>query len=131
MEIHLKIVGYLLIALALLHVIFPTYFKWKTALASLTLLDRQLMYVHTFFVALVVLLMGLLCVSASEEITHSILGKKIALGLFVFWALRLYFQFFVYSPELWRGKRFETFVHVLFSAFWFYISAVFLIVYLA
>jgi len=30
----------------------------------------------------------------------------------------------VYSPELWRGKKIETAIHVFFTCFWVYISAV-------
>lgn len=86
------------------------------------------MYVHTFFIALVVLLMGLCCIYAAEDILQTRLGHLLALGCFIFWAIRLLFQFFVYSPALWRGKRFETTVHVLFSFLWGYFSVVFFLV---
>jgi hypothetical protein len=125
MEIHLKIIGWLLILLAFIHVIFPRYFNWKTDLAPLSLINREMMYVHTFFVALVVFLMGILCVTCSTEIVETALGKKLALGLCVFWTIRFFIQFFGYSAELWKGKRFETVVHVLFSGIWAYISVVF------
>ena len=49
MEIHLKIIGTLLIALALIHLVFPKYFNWKTELQSLSLINRQMMSIHTFF----------------------------------------------------------------------------------
>jgi hypothetical protein len=32
-----------------------------------------------------------------------------------------------YSLEHWRGKRFETFMHILFSILWLYLTAVFLV----
>ena len=63
MEIHLKIVGALLIALSLMHIIIPKYFKWEQELKSLSLITKQILYVHTFFIAFIVLLMGLLCLS--------------------------------------------------------------------
>ena len=56
MEIHYKIIGIILIALAFSHVIFPKYFKWEKELKSLSLINQQIMKVHTFFIALVVLL---------------------------------------------------------------------------
>ena len=59
MELQLKIIGVLLIALALLHAFFPRYFQWKKELSGLKLINRQMMYVHTFFIALAVFLMGL------------------------------------------------------------------------
>jgi len=116
----------LLIVLSLVHVIFPKRFGWKNELKSLQLLNRQLMYVHTFFVALVVFLMGILCLTSANELVETNLGRKVAFGLWVFWTLRLIFQFFVYSTDLWRGKKFETAVHVVFSLFWIYLSMVFL-----
>ena len=56
------------------------------------------------------------------------LGQRVALGCGVFWLARLLIQFFGYSSELWRGKRFETCVHLLFIGFWSYLSTVFLVV---
>ena len=124
MEIHLIIIGILLMVLALIHIIFPKYFNWKKELSSLSLINREMMQVHTFFIALAVFLMGLLCLVSSEEIVSTELGKKISLGLGVFWMLRLFFQFFGYSKELWKGKTFETIVHIVFSLFWMYLTVV-------
>ena len=87
-----------------------------------------MMQVHTFFIALTVFLMGLLCVTSSNEIVNTHLGKKISLGLAVFWAIRLLIQLFGYSPALWKGKPFETFIHILFALIWCYISSVFIII---
>lgn len=126
MELHLKVIGVLLVVLALVHVIFPRYFDWKTQLGGLSLINRQMMYVHTFFIALVVLLMGVLCVTSADELVNTPLGQKVCIGLFVFWFARLIIQFFGYSSELWKGKPFETTVHVVFTILWVYLSAVFL-----
>jgi hypothetical protein len=88
-----------------------------------------MMYVHTFFLALALFLMGVLCLTSANEIVETELGKKLALGLGIFWGLRLLFQFFVYSTEHWKGKSFETTIHVLFSALWTYITIVFFLIY--
>lgn len=129
MEIHLKIIGSLLIVLALVHVIFPKYFNWGTELQSLSLVNRQMMQVHTFFIALTVFMMGLFCVTSSNEIISTPLGNKIALGLGIFWLIRLFIQFFWYSPKLWKGKTFETAMHIAFTCLWMYLSGVFLSIY--
>ena len=129
MELHLKIIGYLLILLSFIHVIFPKKFDWKKECGSLSVINRQMMYIHTFFIALVVLLMGLLCITSYSELIETALGRKIAIGLFIFWVIRFFVQFFGYSSELWKGKKFETIVHIVFSIFWAYASAVFFIVY--
>ena len=131
MELHLKITGILLILLALLHFLFPKYFKWKQELSSLNIMNRQMMYVHSFFIAFVIFLMGLLCLTSVTELTTTTIGKRISLGLGIFWVTRLLIQFFGYSSLLWKGKIFETSVHILFSILWTYLSAVFILAYLA
>lgn len=131
MELHLKITGIALMILALVHIIFPRYFDWKGDFKAVSLINKQMMYVHAFFVAVTVFLMGTLCVYCTEDIVNTRLGKQIAFGLFIFWALRLVFQFFVYSPSLWKGKRFETIMHIIFSLLWIYFTVVFLLVFLS
>ena len=128
MEVQLKLIGFLLVVLALLHAGFARYFNWRHEFAAVSLINRQMMYVHTFFIAFTVLLMGLLCLSSSAELVSTPLGRKLALGCGLFWLARLLVQFFGYSAQLWRGKGFETLVHVLFCALWSYLSLVFLLV---
>lgn len=125
MELHLKIVGVCFVLLSFLHIIFPKRFHWKEELRSLSLINRQIFYIHTFFIALIILLMGVLCFSSSAELTETILGKRVSLGFAIFWTARLLIQFFGYSSELWKGKPFETTIHIIFSIFWIYVSAVF------
>ena len=119
----------MLIALALVHVIFPRYFDWRNDLKSLSLINRQMMWVHTFFIALIILLMGILCLSSPYELTGTDLGIRIDMGLSIFWAARLLIQFFGYSSDLWKGRKFETFIHILFSLLWAYFSLVFFLIY--
>ncbi len=125
MEVHLKITGVMLILLALLHARLPQRFGWAAELHSVSLITRQILYVHTFFIAFVIFLMGILCLTSAHDLLTNPFGKKLSLGLFIFWFVRLIFQFFVYSPKLWQGKKFETLVHVLFSLMWIYFSSVF------
>ena len=130
MELHFKITGILLILLAFIHIAFPRYFKWKTELSSVNLINRQMLYVHAFFIAFAVFLMGLLCLTSARELTTTTFGKRISLGVGIFWATRLFFQFFGYSSKLWKGRKFETMMHVLFSILWTYLSTVFILTYL-
>ncbi len=76
MQIHINIIGIFLIALALVHIIFPNYFNWNKELKSLSLINRQMMTIHTFFIAFTVLLMGLLCLTSSNQLIETNLGKK-------------------------------------------------------
>jgi ABC-type bacteriocin/lantibiotic exporter with double-glycine peptidase domain len=130
MEVHIKVIGVVSVALALAHLIFPKYFNWAEDLKPLSLINRQMMTVHTFFIALAVFMIGLLCLTSAQELTQTALGKKLCLGLGVFWAIRLFIQFFGYSYKLWKGKKFETSIHILFSFIWTYFSCVFFSSYL-
>jgi hypothetical protein len=128
MELHLKIIGWILTILALAHGIFPRYFNWKNEFKNVSLINREMMYIHTFFIALMVLLMGVLCITSATEIVGTKLGKTVSLGLSIFWTTRLIIQFFGYSSALWKGKVFETIIHILFTFFWAYLSIIFFLV---
>jgi hypothetical protein len=122
----LKSAGALLIGLSLLHAVFPRRFSWNTELQQLSLLNRQIMVVHCFFIALMVGLMGFLCLCFTDALlTPSALGQPVAAGLTLFWGCRLGAQFFVYDSALWRGHRFNTVMHVLFSLLWIFFTGVF------
>lgn len=114
-----------MLTLALLHTGFNRRFRWKTELQSLSLINQQLMKVHTFFIGLVLLLMGLLCITAAGDLMGTTLGRTICFGFSFFWAVRLYFQFWVYDASLWKGKPFETVMHILFSAIWIFLTVLF------
>lgn len=126
MEIHYRIIGFVLMLLSIMHIGFPKYFNWSKELSALSLINRQMIHVHTFFIAFVLLLMGILCLTSSEDLVQTSLGKKISLGFGLFWTIRLFIQLFGYSPVLWKGKMFETVVHIIFSLIWTYLSIVFL-----
>lgn len=126
METLFKLAGVLLIVLSLVHSIFPKYFKWKTTLKDLPLVSLQMMYVHTFFIAFTVFLMGLLCLSSSELLINSILGTRICMGLGIFWGIRLLIQLFGYSSKLWKGKIFETGIHIFFTLLWSFFTILFI-----
>jgi hypothetical protein len=123
---HLKLIGILLMCLSLIHLYFPKYFNWSDDLASLSLINRQMMVVHTFFIALVVFLVGLLSFSFPHELIDTKLGKRISLSLGIFWTIRLIFQIFIYSSKHWKGKTFETTIHIVFTILWLYLSFIFL-----
>ena len=130
MELNIKIAGIFMILLSLMHIGFPRYFKWEIELKKVSLINKQLMEVHTFFVAFTVFLMGILCMISSNDLINSMLGRRISMGLGVFWGLRLFIQLFGFSSSLWKGKTFETSMHFLFTIIWIYFTISFLILFL-
>ena len=125
MTLQLEFIGVLLVVLALLHAGFARYFNWRQEFAGVSMINREMMYVHTFFVAFTVLLMGLLCLTSAPELLGTALGRRVCGGLAAFWTARLLTQFVGFSSALWRGKPFETPVHIVFTALWIYLSGLF------
>jgi hypothetical protein len=126
LAMHLKIVGILQLLLAFAHFFFPRRLGWKEDCAKLTLLNRQIFFVHCFFIVLVLVLFGALTLVYTDLLLRGDqLSKVVLSGLFLFWLARLYIQFFVYDARLWRGDRFNTRVHVFFSMLWTYYVGVY------
>lgn len=128
-EIHLRVAGILQLVTAALHILLPRALQWRTELGRLSLVNRQIFLVHTFFIVLILALFGSLSLLAADALTaRSPLGMFVSLGLSIFWFTRLLVQFLVYDPQLWRGDKQRTIVHVVFSMVWFYLVAVYVAV---
>jgi len=126
LSIHLKIVGCALVALALLHPAIARHLRWRDDLKHTSLLTRQIFAVHSFFIALVLVLMGVLAAGFTETlIAPSPLGRLVLSGLTIFWFARLVVQLLVYDRSHWRGNPRNTVIHVTFTLFWLYCVVVF------
>lgn len=124
--LHLRIVGGLLITLGLAHSMFGRYFKWREELATVSLLTRQIFWVHSFFIALLAVMTGVCSLFYTGPLVESEgLSRVVLGGLVIFWLCRLVFQLFVYDPAIWRGRRFYTLMHVVFTIFWTYTVLIF------
>ncbi|MEX2317627.1 MAG: hypothetical protein WD669_10785 [Pirellulales bacterium] len=122
----LRIAGVLLILLATAHVTFPKRFQWAQELARLSLLNRQMFLVHVGYIVYLVASMGLLSLFFTRAlIEQSLLARLVLAWLFLFWFSRLFVQWLVYDQSLWRGNRFHTAVHFIFTGMWMYLSAVY------
>lgn len=125
-ELHLRIAGAMQITLALLHFDFARRFRWREELARLSLLNRQVFYVHAFFICLVLVLFGSLSLFAPEALLEpSRLARLVLGGIAGFWLLRLFCQWFVYDASLWRGQPARTVMHFVFTLIWIYFVAVY------
>jgi hypothetical protein len=122
----LRIAGAGLILLALLHIPIGKQLRWKEDCKQLTPVNESVFHVHTFFICLALVMMGLPClIQPGIFLTPSPAGAWIAWSSSVFWFVRLYFQWFVYRADLWRGKRMETAVHWWFTLIWIALTSVF------
>ncbi|HKN22696.1 MAG TPA: hypothetical protein VJX73_14830 [Terracidiphilus sp.] len=122
--LHLRIVGALLAMLGLSHVFFNRFFGWEQELDTVSLLTRRVFYVHTFFIALGLVLIGAGSLFfASQLLEPNALSRAVLVAMVVFWLCRMLAQWFVYDAAIWRGDSFRTVMHIVFSALWIYVTA--------
>jgi len=123
---NLRLVGVLMAGLVVLNIFVPRRFRWREELSRVSLLNRQIFEVHALFLMLTLaLISALLLTSADALLERTRLARAVLVGLTVFWGMRMLAQWFYYSPEVWRGNRLHTVMHVAFSAMWVYVTSVF------
>ena len=126
LTILLRVAGAGLILLAGLHVPIGRHLKWREEGARLSLVNASIFRVHTFFICFMLVMMGLPCLlDPAVFLESSRAGAWLAWSFSAFWTTRLFFQLFVYSRELWRGKRMETIVHAWLTIVWASLAALF------
>jgi hypothetical protein len=126
LELHLKAVGALILAIVGLNFALPRHFGWKQELARLSLLTRQIFIVHCAFIILTCTMFGLLALVYTPALLQPTpLARLVLAGLTIFWGVRLAAQLFVYDTSLWRGNRGRTALHVIFTLTWAYFAATF------
>lgn len=127
LTILLRIAGAGLILLAILHIPIGRHLKWQEDAARLAPVNTSIFHVHTFFICLVLVLMGLPCLLDPRVFLEpSRAAAWLSWTFAVFWSTRLYVQWFVYQADLWRGKRMETFIHWWFTVVWTSLAGLFI-----
>lgn len=122
----LRIAGAGLIALAVSHVPIGRHLNWREDGARLTPVNAAVFRVHILFICIVLVMMGLPCLLDPQVfIEPSRAARWLTWSYAGFWGVRLYVQWFVYEPTLWRGKRRETAIHWLFTFTWAGLTALF------
>ena len=102
--------------LVVINLFVPSRFHWREEMARLSLLNRQIFQAHSVFLVLMLALFSaLLLTSADALVEPTRLSRAVLGGLTMFWALRMVMQWWFYSPEIWRGQRFFTIMHAVFS----------------
>jgi hypothetical protein len=123
----LRVAGVVMLLLVPLNLFdVPRRFDWRTDMASLTLLNRQIFWVHAWFLCLMLAMLGLLSLwLAKPLLVPTPLARALTGGLAVFWAVRLVLQWAYYSWHIWRGNRFYTIVHFVFTLLWLFLTVTF------
>jgi hypothetical protein len=123
--LHLHLVGVVLVALGAVHAVLPRALDWGGELAGVSLLHRQVSYVHCFFVGLTCLLWGLLPLSAGDALVEPHPVTRVLLtGAVVFWGARLVVQLGLFNPAHARTSRRWLAASVAGTALWAYLTGV-------
>lgn len=126
LSILLRCAGTGLILLSILHIPIGRHLRWREDGANLTPANEAIFHVHTLFICLVLVIMGLPCLLDPAVFLESTrAGMWMAWSFSAFWCIRLYVQWFVYPASLWRGRHMETFMHGFFTLVWLSLTALF------
>jgi hypothetical protein len=124
--LHLRLTGAVMASLVVVNLFVPRRFNWREELSRLSLLNRQIFQAHTVFLILTLALFAALLLTSSAALLEPTrLSRAILIGLTIFWGLRMLMQWWFYSPLIWRGHRFNTVMHYVFSVVWMYVTGVF------
>lgn len=99
------VIGWMQLAVLVASAMIPIRLKWRTSLAGLPRLFRQLFWVYGGYVALGIVGLGLICVTNSAALAGgSLLARSVCLYGAVFWGVRLSLQaVFDAAPYLTTG----------------------------
>ena len=122
----LRIVGAGLIVQSFAHIHLHKRLKWSEEAARMSPFNAAVFHVHTFFICVVLVMMGLpLLVDPALILERSRPGAWAAWFLCIFWGCRLVCQFVTYKREWWEGKKFESAMDTVFTGVWAALTIIF------
>jgi hypothetical protein len=122
----LRLVGVALVLLGVAHLAMPRALAWSTQFTTLDPLNRRIMYVHTLFIGLTCVLLGLAPLALTAELlAPGPMPTAVLVAECGFWLARWCVQFAAFPPGLWRHSRPHVAGYVGLSLLWTWIVAVF------
>lgn len=98
LTLNLTVAGVILVGLGALHIALPAALSWHHELAGASPLNREVSYVHCFFIGLACVLWGLLPLTAGSLLLQpSPVTRLVLTGAVAFWASRLIIQLTVFN----------------------------------
>ena len=115
LETVLQIVAIAQLAIAFLNLFLVRLLDWRGEVAKMPLLLREVFHVHLWFISITLLIFGVITWQFAPEIATGTaeIGRWLAAGIGLFWALRTILQVTYYSSSHWRGNPGRTTAHVL------------------
>jgi hypothetical protein len=124
LPVNLTIAGVLLVGLGAVHVALPAALRWDHELAGASPLNREVSYVHCYFIGLACLLWGLLPLTAGRSLLEpSPVTRLVLIGAVVFWASRLVIQLLVFNHHARQAPAWCA-LSIAGTGLWLYLTAV-------
>ena len=124
LTLNLAIAGVLLVGLGVLHIALPAALGWHRELAGASQLNREVSYVHCFFIGLACALWGLLPLTAASELVQpGPVTRLVLIGAVVFWASRLIIQLAVFNRHARQSAAWLA-LSMAGTVLWLYLTAV-------
>lgn len=113
LELWLRIVAVAQIALALLSLNLARILQWKPDIERMPLLVREVFEIHSWFIALTLVIWGVLTWHFAPEFALAPyeLARWLCAMIGVFWGVRCILQWTHYSASHWRGNTRRTVIH--------------------
>lgn len=122
--LNLTVAGALLVGLGALHIALPAVLGWHRELAGLSPLDREVSYVHCFFIGLACMLWGLLPLTAGRLLLQPApVTQLVLIGAVAFWASRLVIQLAVFNRHARQSAAWLA-LSMASTVLWLYLTAV-------
>lgn len=100
------------IAVALLNLRLVSLLGWKPELQRMSLLLREVFYIHMWFIAITLGIFGGLTLAFAPQLVEgNALGAALAAAIGAFWLVRTVLQVTWYSASHWRGRPGRTVIH--------------------
>jgi hypothetical protein len=124
LQLNLTITGVVLVSLGLLHAALPVILRWDRELAGASMINREVSYVHCFFIGLACVLWGLLPLTAGRLLLDpGPVTRLVLTGAVTFWACRLVIQLVVFNHHARESATWRA-LSIAGSALWFYLTAI-------
>ena len=124
LTLNLTVAGVILVGVGVLHIAVPTLLGWRRELAGASPLNREISYVHCFFVGLACVLWGLLPLAAGGRLLQpGQITRLVLVGAVIFWASRLAIQLTVFNRHACQSAAWLA-LSAAGTALWLYLTTV-------
>ncbi|MCB1237860.1 MAG: hypothetical protein KDM91_22535 [Verrucomicrobiae bacterium] len=101
------------LAIAMINLRLDRLLGWRAELDTLSLLLREVFFIHKWFITITLVIFGVVTLRFAGEFAAgtNALGRWLAAGIGLFWAIRTGVQWLYYDWSHWRGKAGRTAIH--------------------